>query len=235
MAKPKTKTTAQRRRRAPAKSLSRRPAPTGPKTTGAPSQDSMAARLKPLMRKQSDFIQLSEMVDRIDGDEGPGPVLFVLTLPVLLPLPPGVSMVMALPILLVAPQVVVGRKTLWLPGWLGRRTVKHAELVKLLGRVMPMLQRIERVVHPRLGVLTGRTGEMLAGFACTVIGVILVLPIPFANLLPSWSLGAFSLGLTRRDGACILAGYGLLAAALGVIALAAFGVDLGVGRIRALI
>ena len=69
-------------------------------------------------------------------------------------------------------------------------------------------------------MLTGRVGEMLAGFACTLIGVILVLPIPFANLLPSWSLGAFSLGLTRRDGACILAGYVLLAAALGVIALA---------------
>ncbi len=142
---------------------------------------------------------------------------------------------MALPILLVAPQVLIGRKTLWLPGWLGRRSIKHAQLVKLLRRVMPMLQRVERVVHPRLGALTGRAGEMLAGFACTLIGVILVLPIPFANLLPSWSLGAFSLGLTRRDGACILAGYGLLALALGVIALAAFGVDLGVGKIRALI
>jgi hypothetical protein len=195
----------------------------------------MAARLKPLMRKGPERIRLSEMVDRMDGGEGPGPVLFVLTLPVLLPLPPGLSMVMALPILLVAPQVLVGRKTLWLPDWLGRRTVKHAELVKLLRRVLPLLGRIEAVVRPRLGVLTGRTGEMLAGLACTLIGLILVLPIPFANLLPSWSLGAFSLGLTRRDGLFVIAGYGLLAAALGVIALAVFGVHLGVGRLRAMI
>jgi hypothetical protein len=76
---------------------------------------------------------------------------------------------------------------------------------------------------------------MLAGFACTLIGLILLLPIPFANLLPSWSLGAFSLGLTRRDGLFIVAGYGLLLAALAVIALAAFGVHLGIGRIRALV
>jgi hypothetical protein len=195
----------------------------------------MAARLKPLLRKGGERIKLCEMVERIDGDEGPGPVLFVLTLPVLLPLPPGVSMVMALPILLVAPQILVGRKVLWLPGWLGQRSVKHAALVKLLDRVLPPLERIETVVRPRLGFLTGRTGEMLAGVACTLIGFILVLPIPFANLLPSWSLGAFSLGLTRRDGLFIVAGYGLLIAALGVIALAVFGVHLGIGRIRALV
>ncbi len=235
MAESKSKSAAKRRRPAPAKPPAARRSKRPAEATPAPAKDSMAARLKPLMRKHGERIALSEMVDRIDGDEGAGPVLFVLTLPVLLPLPPGVSMVMALPILLVAPQVMVGRKKLWLPAWLGMRTIKHADLVKLLGKVMPTLQRVERVVHPRLGMLTGRVGEMLAGFACTLIGVILVLPIPFANLLPSWSLGAFSLGLTRRDGACILAGYVLLAAALGVIALAAFGVDLGVGRIRALI
>lgn len=205
------------------------------KTSSAPAKDSLASRLKPLLRKTGERIQLSEMVERIDGDEGPGPVLFVLTLPVLLPLPPGVSMVMALPILLVAPQILMGRKTLWLPKWLGDRSVKHAELVKLLNRVLPVLERVEKVVRPRLGALTGRTGEMLAGVACTLIGIILVLPIPFANLLPSWSLGAFSLGLTRRDGLFILAGYGLLIAALGVIALAAFGADLGIGRLRSLI
>lgn len=235
MAQSKSKSAVKSRRRPPAKAPAARRSKTRAKTASGPSNDSMASRLKPLMRQQGEHIALSEMVERIDGDEGPGPVLFVLTLPVLLPLPPGVSMVMALPILLVAPQVLVGRKTLWLPDWLGKRTVKHAELVKLLGKVMPMLQKVERVVHPRLGILTGRVGEMLAGVACTLIGVILVLPIPFANLLPSWSLGAFSLGLTRRDGACILVGYGLLAAALGVIALAAFGVDMGVGRIRSLI
>ena len=205
------------------------------KGASAPAKDSMAARLKPLQREGEDHIQLSEMVERIDGDEGPGPVLFVLTLPVLLPLPPGVSMVMALPILLVAPQIMMGRKALWLPKWLGRRKVNHAELAKVLARVLPPLERVEKMVRPRLQFLTGRAGEMLAGLACTLIGVILVLPIPFANLLPSWSLGAFSLGLTRHDGLFVVAGYGLLLAALGVIALAVFGADLGIGRLRTLI
>jgi hypothetical protein len=198
-------------------------------------QTSLAERLQPLLHEAGPRIRLEEMVGRIQGDEGLGPILFVLTLPVLLPLPPGVSMVMALPILVVAPQIAAGRRRLWLPGWLARRSVKHDDLVKLLKRVLPPLERMERLVRPRLRFLTGRTGGAAIGFAATLIGVVLVLPIPFANLLPSWSLGAFSLGLTRRDGLWVIVGYGLLAAALGVIALAAFGVDFGVGRLRALI
>jgi len=197
-------------------------------------ETSLADRLAPLMCGGEAQIRLDAMVARIDGDEGLGPILFVLTLPVMLPLPPGVSMVMALPILIVAPQIATGRRKLWLPDWLARRTVKHKDLVTLLKRVLPPLRRVERVVRPRAKSLTGRTGEALAGVACSLIGLILVLPLPFANLLPSWSLGAFSIGLTRRDGLFVILGYALLAAALGVIALALFGVDFGFNWLRAL-
>jgi hypothetical protein len=197
-------------------------------------ETSLADRLTPLMREAEPRIRLDEMVARIDGDEGLGPILFVLTLPVMLPLPPGVSMVMALPILVVAPQIATGRRRLWLPDWLARRTIKHKDLVKLLQRVLPPLRRVERVVRPRAEYLTGRTGGALVGAACTLIGLILVLPLPFANLLPSWSLGAFSIGLTRRDGLFVIVGYALLAAALGVIALALFGVGFGVNWLRTL-
>ena len=187
------------------------------------------------MGKGGKRVSLDEMVKLIDGGECLGPILFVLTLPMLLPLPPGVSMVMALPILIVSPQIMVGRRKLWLPDWLGRRTLDRVKLAKLLHRILPTLERLEAVVRPRLTFLTGRVGEMLAGLACTVMGVILVLPIPFANLLPSWSIVSFAFGLTRRDGLLVLAGYALLIAALGLIALAVFGVHLGVGRIRAVV
>jgi hypothetical protein len=201
-----------------------------------PSRDlSLAERLKPLLREEPPRISLDEMVGRIDGPEGLAPILFVLTLPVMLPLPPGVSMVMAIPILLVAPQLMLGRRTLWLPDWLGRRTIKSRELARLLKRVLPTLERIETLARPRLFFLTGPVGAFDVGVASTVIGVILVAPLPFANLLPSWALCAFSLGLTRRDGVFVAAGYALLAAALAMIGLAVLGVDFGIGRLRALI
>jgi hypothetical protein len=185
------------------------------------------------MRKAE--LSLGEMLDRIESDDGPGPVLLVLTLPILLPLPPGVSMVLALPLLLVAPQIVIGRREVWLPRWLSHRTVKREPLIKLIKRVLPPLERVEKVVRPRLRFLTGRIGASVVGVACTILALVLVLPIPFANLVPALALGAFSIGLTRKDGLFVLAGYGLIAVAAGVIVLGAHGLALGLNHLRQLV
>jgi hypothetical protein len=172
------------------------------------------------------------MLARVESGDGPGPLLFVLTLPILLPLPPGVSMVLALPLLLVAPQIVIGRRKIWLPRFLTRRTIKRPPLVKLIKRVLPTLERVEKVVRPRLRFLTGRVGASIVGVACTIIALVLVLPIPFANLVPALALGAFSIGLTREDGLFVLAGYGLIAIAAGVIGLGVHGFALGLSHLR---
>lgn len=174
-------------------------------------------------------------MDRIESDDGPGPVLFVLTLPILVPLPPGVSMVLALPLLLVAPQIAIGRRQIWLPKVLLRRTIKRPSLVKLIKRVLPPLERVEKVVRPRLRFLTGRVGASIVGVACALLALVLVLPIPFANLVPALALGAFSIGLTRKDGLFVLAGYGLIAVAAGVVALGVHGVTLGLSHLRQLL
>ena len=172
---------------------------------------------------------------RIESSDGPGPLLFVLTLPILLPLPPGVSMVLALPLLLVAPQIVIGRRKIWLPKALSRRTIKRRPLITLIKRILPPLDRVERIVRPRLRFLTGRVGASIVGVACTLIAVVLVLPIPFANLVPALALGAFSIGLTRKDGLFVLAGYGLIAVAVGVIALGIHGFTFGLSHLRQLL
>jgi len=196
---------------------------------------SLAASLEPFLRLRKDDLTVGEMLGHIEGDDGPGPVLLVLTLPVLLPLPPGFSMVLALPLLLVAPQIVIGRRTVWLPGILSRRRVKREPLIKLVERVLPPLERVETFVRPRLRFLTGRIGAAVVGIACTLIALVLVLPIPFANLVPALALGAFAIGLARRDGLFILAGYALIAAAIGVVILGVDGFTLGLGEVRRLV
>jgi hypothetical protein len=100
--------------------------------------------------------------------------------------------------------------------------------------VLPSLQRFERLSHPRLAFLTGRTGARLVGAACSLIAVVLVLPIPFANLVPSIALGVFAMGLTRRDGLLILAGYGLIVLAVAVVVLGVHGVRVGLGHLHGL-
>src|SRR5215469_5112385 len=96
----------------------------------------LSGTLKALMRGcETDQLALGDLLDEIEQDEGPGPVLFVLTLPVLLPTPPGVSMVLALPLLMVAPQIVVGRRKLWMPKALAKQTIERKALDKLVPRI----------------------------------------------------------------------------------------------------
>jgi hypothetical protein len=198
------------------------------------ASDSLVASLKPLLRMRKDTLSVGELMQRLEEGDGPGPVMFALTLPVMLPLPPGVSMLIALPLLMVAPQLALGRRRLWMPKALSQRTIKRRDMVKLLHRVMPSLERFEKLSRPRLSFLTGRTGARLVGVACSLIALVLVLPIPFANLVPSIALGVFAMGLTRRDGLLILAGYGLIAVAVGVVVLGVHGFRIGLGHLHGL-
>ena len=203
-----------------------------PRTLAA---QSLAASLRRVLTGRKARVTLGEIVAHAEGDGGLGPVLFVLTLPVLLPLPPGVSMVLALPLLLVSLQIVAGRRKLWLPKMFAERSMERGALVKALRRILPLLGRMETLVRPRLRFLTGRTGVRVIGVACTLIAIVLILPIPFANLVPALALGMFSLGLTRKDGLLVLAGYGLMTLAVAVIVLGFHGIMLGVGHLRAML
>ena len=86
---------------------------------------SVAGDLEPLLQTRQDKVSVKDIVNCVEGQGGLAPAVRVLTLPVLLPMPPGVSMVLALPLLMAAPQMMIGRKDLSLPdrlrGWLGGR------------------------------------------------------------------------------------------------------------------
>lgn len=179
-----------------------------------------------------DQLKVGDLMGEIEKDEGAGPVLFLLTLPILLPTPPGVSMLLALPLLFVAPQIVVGRRALWIPAALARRKIRREDVAKVVQRVAPRLKQLERLVRPRLQVLTGRIGASLVGVAATALAVVLVLPVPAANLAPAVALTLFSLGLSRRDGLFVLAGYGVMALAALVIWLAVTGFRFGFGHLE---
>jgi hypothetical protein len=166
------------------------------------------------MAKRSEKVSVTDAIEKVETNQGLAPVVFILTLPVLAPWPPGVSSVMALPLLFSAPQMMVGRKSLWLPQWLGDREIDLEKLQGTVKRILPWLERLERLVRPRLSILTSQPGAALTGFICTLLGVILLLPIPFTNVLPALTVLMLCLAVTRRDGVAMLLGLLLLAAAV---------------------
>jgi hypothetical protein len=179
---------------------------------------SLSALLQELNRGEADTILVDEVVDHF-GRRAFGALLFIFALPNLLPLPPGSTTVLGLPLVLIAPQLALGVPNLWLPRALGRRAVRRADLRRAIDRFSPPLRRIERLLAPRLEWIFGPVGDRLVGLVCTVLAIVLILPIPLGNVLPALTIATLSLGLTQRDGVVGLAGYGLAAASVGVVAL----------------
>jgi hypothetical protein len=142
-------------------------------------------------------------------------------------------MVLALPLLIVSPQIAAARPKVWLPEWLGRRAMRRDKLARGLKRLLPLLARVERKVRPRLCALSVGAGARLVGCVCMALSVVLILPLPFANFLPSLAIAAFGLGLTRKDGLAVLAGYLLSAATAGALLLGWSGVVAGAGYLHA--
>lgn len=165
-------------------------------------------------------ISVGELTEKFGG-RALGALLFVFGLVCALPLPPGATTIFGLPLLLIAPQLVIGASAPWLPKAMKARTLSIADLKSSLPRVIPWLERLEAVSQPRLPILFGSVGERLIGVVCTMLAFVLILPIPLGNMLPALAVSVLSFSLIQRDGLIALAGYVLAVTSASVLALAA--------------
>ena len=153
------------------------------------------------------------------GDRAFGALMFVFAAPVALPMPPGVSAILGAPLLFITSQLMMGRRTLWLPKALADRTMSRTDFAALMEKLSPYLTWIERRLRPRLTFLYNRWFDGLTGFVCLVLAVVVFLPIPFGNMLPALAIACFGLGIAERDGALGAFGGVMSAVSLAVLGL----------------
>jgi hypothetical protein len=165
-------------------------------------------------------ISVAELTQMFGG-RAIGALLFVFGLVCVLPLPPGSTTILGVPLLLLAPQLLIGASAPWLPQGVKRRTFPTAGLKAGLPRVIPWLQKIEAVSRPRLVLLFSPVGERLIGLVCTVLAVVLILPIPLGNVLPGLAVTLLAFSLIQRDGLIALIGFAVAVTSASVLVLAA--------------
>lgn len=180
----------------------------------------LSAVLQDIAEHDEPRISVEELMEKFGG-RAIGALLFVFGLACMLPLPPGATTIFGLPLLLLAPQLVIGAGAPWLPQKVRERTLSTADLRKGLPRVIPTLRKAEAVSKPRLGFLFGALGERVLGVVCTALAFVLILPIPGGNILPAMAVSALSFALIQRDGVIALLGYALAITSASVLALAA--------------
>lgn len=180
----------------------------------------LSAILNELVDYGQPRISVTELTHKFGG-RALGALLFIFGLACLLPLPPGATTIFGFPLLVLAPQLLIGASVPWLPEGVKRRTIATADLRSSLPRFIPWLQKVESFSRPRLVVLFGPVGERLIGLICTLLAMVLVLPIPGGNFLPAMAVSALSFALIQRDGLIALLGHALALTSASVLVLAA--------------
>jgi len=103
------------------------------------------------------------------GERSFGWAIVVFSLITILPLPPGSSVITALPLLVTTLQMTLGFPHVRLPGPLARMQIDRQKLRRRLLGLRPVTRRLERRLRPRLEVLFARRQEPLLGLALFVI------------------------------------------------------------------
>lgn len=155
-------------------------------------------------RTDRDRIFIRDLLAELD-QRAIAAMLFVFAVPNTIPVPPGVSGVLGAPLLFLAAQLMLGRAP-WLPALIADRSFARADFARILNKIGPWLAKAERLMRPRLTVLTKPPAEYIIGAIMLVLAIVLFLPIPLGNMLPAIAICVLALGLIQRDGLWVIAG-----------------------------
>jgi hypothetical protein len=135
-----------------------------------------------------------------------GLFLLVLALPCCIPFLYGIPQIVALPLMFVSAQILLGRTSPWLPARLGAREVSKTALQNLADRAQAWLEYIEAISRPRLVMLTRPPLDRIVGIALVLFSASILVPLPGTNTVPGFAVVIVSMGLLQRDGILVLAG-----------------------------
>ena len=190
-----------------------------PEAAPAGEEERTSALLMRLARQiPGERVTMSELLEAL-GDRGFAIILLVLAAPNSLPIPspPGLSTVFGIPLSFFAAQMMIGREIHWLPQRFLQRSIGRSDFRRLVAKIVPWLEKLERYCRPRGHALTGPTAERFLGAAYLLLSVVLALPIPGGNFPPGLAMTVMSLGLLEKDGRMVAIGLTLGLAAIAIV------------------
>lgn len=149
----------------------------------------------------------------------------------IIPIIPGSSLVLGVPLIVISSQLVLGRPRVWLPEWLARRSLARAPLARLANRLAPWLRRVERLLRPRWWPQPPVVAERIAGAVALLMSILVAAPIPFGNTIPALAIVVVAISLTVRDGLWLGIGALIATVGLGIVAVFLTAVAVAAGAV----
>lgn len=134
-----------------------------------------------------------------------GALMFIFAIITALPMPPGVSAIVGAPLVFLTAQLMLGMNA-WLPRIITDRSLSRVDFHRVMKAASPWLARAEGIMKPRFEFLAKPPGVYFAGLVAFVMALLVLLPIPGANMAPSIAICIIALGLLERDGVWIVLG-----------------------------
>ena len=151
---------------------------------------------------QSDTISIGQLLEALK-DRGFGVIIILFALPnAIVP----IAWVLGTPILIFAVQLILGSKKPWLPEFMSRQKIGRDTFNKIADYVVRYLSMMERWLKPRWAWLTSDLMERVIGAWLVFLTLVLLVPVPFGNALPSFAIAIVAAGLIEKDGAAIVVG-----------------------------
>ena len=142
------------------------------------------------------------------SERGHAVAIFILSAPfVIIPIP-GLSTAVSVVLFGLSFGIILGGRA-WLPGLVRRRQISPETLHRLMSGTRRVMNKVSKLVKPRLAWATHRSQHWLIGLSLIVATFIFALPLPIPgnNIPPAIGLVLLSLGLIERDGLLVLLGH----------------------------
>jgi len=147
------------------------------------------------------------------GPEAHGTLLLFLAMPCLLPVP-GVGTVLGMGMAALAVAMWQGRCATCLPQRVAELELPRHWAQRVLGLLASAYAMAGRHARPRLSHLAIAGRRSAIALVVGLMALLVVMPIPFGNVLPALALMLVGLGLVFRDGVAVV--LGLAAAGLAL-------------------
>jgi hypothetical protein len=152
-------------------------------------------------------------VDQVLQHFGPASFVPALLVPALIVVSPLSAIfflptVMGLTMALIAAQMLIGRRSLWLPGFLLNRSVSGARLIRAADRLDRPARWFDRQTRARFTFLLFWPMRLIPQLGCLISG--LMMPflelVPLSSSLLGGAITLFAVSLLTRDGLFVIGG-----------------------------
>ncbi|MBD2441452.1 exopolysaccharide biosynthesis protein [Nostoc sp. FACHB-110] len=177
-----------------------------------------------LQRLSEQHLSLGDILTET-AERGFSIVIILLVLPFLFPMPPGLTGPFGVACLLLSVQMILGKRSPWLPQRIARYKFPRAFAQFLLRNLHRLTRILEKITRPRLKKIALNPWTWrINGLCISWLTILLMLPIPLTNPIPTVGILLLAVATIESDGLLICCSYVLTALITSIFAFIGYAI-----------